>query len=64
MNLKCTIKSSSVFIQRQLNVLPPDKNTNTKGIGQDKVLNLADKGINDIEIYFECLRSLHTQAVA
>ena len=27
------------------------------------VLPLADKGVNDIEIYFDCLRSLHTQAV-
>jgi len=28
-----------------------------------EVLPLTDEGINDIEIYFDCLRSLHTQAV-
>jgi len=28
-----------------------------------EVLPLTDEGINDIEIYSDCLRSLHTQAV-
>jgi len=28
-----------------------------------EVLPHADEGINDIEIYFDCLHSLHTQAV-
>jgi len=28
-----------------------------------EVVPLADEGINDIEIYFDCLRTLHTQAV-
>ena len=27
------------------------------------VVRLADEGINDIEIYLDCLRTLHTQAV-
>jgi len=28
-----------------------------------EVVPLADEGINVIEIYFDCLRTLHTQAV-
>jgi len=28
-----------------------------------EVLPLADEGINDIEIYYDCLHTLHTQAV-
>ena len=27
-----------------------------------EVVPLADEGINDIEIYYDCLRTLHTQA--
>jgi len=28
-----------------------------------ELVPLADEGINDIEMYFDCLRTLHTQAV-
>jgi len=28
-----------------------------------EVVPLADEGINDIDIYFDCLCTLHTQAV-
>ena len=42
---------------------PPRNMKGTLQKYNTEVLPLADKGINDIEIYFDCPRSLHTQAV-
>jgi len=42
---------------------PPRNMKGTLRKCNTEVLPLVDEGINDIEIYFDCLRTLHTQAV-